>query len=872
MASDQIHFDVEYNVDGKIVDFLTEMPLDVTPEERVRQRYLRILHYEYGYPKNLMKREVAVQHGSTQLTDVHGKIVRADIVIYRDASACAANNQGRIFLVVECKAPSIKDGYNQLVSYVFNTSAEGGVWFNGSGEDDEVAYFRRFSSPSSEFREWIGIPCYQEAWDALGRRKKVDLKKPKDIKGLLRRCHNRLHGRGNDSEEEDLTMDMVRLMLAKAMDEEGTDPLPKFYCTPEEYASETGIAAVKARIGELFEDVKRSNRDVFSEHERVTVGARAIADVVVELQDYSLLSGSGAAHEWDLMGHAYEQYASVYLKREKGQFFTNRLVVDLMVSMINPDYMDVILDPAGGSGGFLTGAMRYVRNKIVESEGSEIAKQRQLERHRKNLFLVEASRRLVKVAKTAMILNGDGHAGMTAGDSLGAYEGFDKTIVSQAGEGLPTVILTNPPFAGVGEGRITHEDVLRRFEAGKRWTDIDGAYQRTDELAPEGVPPELLFFERCVDWLKPGGRLGIVLPKSFLDTQTYRPGRTILFDRCRLLAVINCHKNTFQPFTGVRTCIIILQKLKPSEKSNANYPIFMAISRKVGQDSEGIPIYKKDAQNNVTEEVDHDLAEIGRAFEEFQHGKLKSSGYTFSVDRSKIDKNLNINPQMFLPHLNETLESVQAIDGKEGWSVSTIGDIAAGVKIFKGPRFKSESIIVDEPGPTVEPYLTPTAVLQEKSDSAKLLDVGRASAAQLRAINAIRVRRGDIVITRSGTIGRVAYITQRNHNAIVSDDLIRVRVEDESLRFYIFAYLQSKFAQDQMLRNEYGAVQQHLEPEHVRNILIPVAEDRSRLNETIDSVRRAIQVREQLEARNAGVSQAIEGLMNDAIAKKEDES
>lgn len=701
----------------------------------------------------------------------------------------------------------------------------------------------------------------------LGRRRKTELKKPKDIKGLLRRCHNRLHGRGNDSEEEDLTMDMVRIMLAKAMDEEGTDPLPSFYCSPEEYATEAGINAVKDRITKLFENVKRANRDVFNEHERITVGARAIADVVVELQDYSLLSSSGAAHEWDLMGHAYEQYASVYLKREKGQFFTNRLVVDLMVSMLQPDYMDVILDPAGGSGGFLTGAMRYVRNRIVDSEGSEIAKQRQLERHKKNLFLVEASRRLVKVAKTAMILNGDGHAGMTAGDSLGSYETFDKTIVSQAGHGIPTIILTNPPFAGVGDGRITHEEVLRRFDAGKRWTEADGEFRKTEELAPDGVPPELLFFERCVDWVKPGGKIGIILPKSFLDTQTYRPGRSLLFARCRLLAVINCHKNTFQPFTGVRTCIVVIQKLKDGESASSNYPIFMAISRKVGQDSEGVPIYKRDGLNNPTDEVDHDLADLGKAFDEFRQGKLKSSGYFFSVDRSKIDKNLNINPQMFLPHLNETLESIQSLDGVEGWSVSTIGAITQDIKIFKGPRFKSESIIVEEIGPGVEPYLTPSAVLQEKSDSAKLIDVSKASVNQLRVIAAIRVRRGDIVVTRSGTIGRVAYITGRLHNAIVSDDLIRIRVEDEDLRFYIFAYLQSKYAQDQMSRNEYGAVQQHLEPEHIRNILIPLSDDRSLMKGIIAGVRNSMELRERLEAQSAANFDSITTLIKGALGE-----
>src|SRR4051794_3751855 len=95
-------------------------------------------------------------------------------------------------------------------------------------------------------------------------------------------------------------------------------------------------------------------------------------------------------------------------------------------------------------------------------------------------------------------------------------------------------------------------------------------------------PPELLFFERCVDWLAPGGRLGIVMPKSFLDTQTYRPGREVLFRECYLRAVINCHKNTFQPHTGVRTCLLIIEKKSSAKKVTSDYPIFMAISRKVG--------------------------------------------------------------------------------------------------------------------------------------------------------------------------------------------------------------------------------------------------------------------------------------------------
>jgi len=238
-------FEIPLDDEGKIIDFLSEIPLEPKPEEFVRQHYMRSLHYEYQYPKNVLAREVPIYYGRKPVVDSQGKPVRADIVIYSSQRACTDRDQGKIELIVECKAPSETDGYNQLVSYVFNTSANGAVWFNGS-----VRYYRRLSTPHNELLDWIGIPRQGEAWDSLGRRTKDNLIRPKDIKGLLRRCHNKLHGRGIDGDEDDLTMDMVRLFLAKAIDEEKEGPLPEFYCTPEEYRSTRGQNAVAARVQE----------------------------------------------------------------------------------------------------------------------------------------------------------------------------------------------------------------------------------------------------------------------------------------------------------------------------------------------------------------------------------------------------------------------------------------------------------------------------------------------------------------------------------------------------------------------------------------------------------------------------------------------
>jgi type I restriction-modification system DNA methylase subunit len=816
-----LKFEAEINDDGEIIDFLSSKLLVNTPEERVRQTYMKILHFDYGYSKDQMAREVGIFYGRKEIVDKQGNPVRADIVVYKNKKSCSSRDQGNILFIVECKAPKETDGYNQLVSYIFNTSAHGGIWFNGSGDENEVAYFRRLFEPENQLVPWPQIPRNGEAWDAIGRQKKSQLRKPKDIKGLLRRCHNKLHSRG--TEDDDLTMDMVRIILAKATDEEHESDLPQFYCTPEEYNTEEGIRNVEERIQKLFDEVKQLNPQVFGEHERITVGARAIADVVSELQEYQLLSDLKDSDGWDIMGHAYEQYTATYLKRKNGQFFTNRLAIDFLTQLLSPSPNDIILDPAGGSGGFLTGVLRFVRHNILDGEGSEISKQRQLDRHRTRLFMVEISNRLVKVAKTAMILNGDGHTGMTQGDSLGPFSQFNETILAQCNKGKPTIILTNPPFAGVGEGRITQKDTLERFKLGKVWKENrNNTLEPTDTIISDGVPPEMLFFERCIEWLSEGGKLGIVMPKGFLDTATYQPARQYLFNECKLLAVVNCHKNTFQPYTGVRTTLIIVQKFAKGESKNKDYKIFMAISKKIGQDSEGKPIYKINEEGKPTDQLDHDLDEISSDYKKNISGNFQNSEFRFQINKSQIDTNLKINPQAHMPTLNATLKSIENLDS-DLWDVVQISQVVPDTKVFKGPRLKSENLIVEKiDNETTEIYYPPTAILQGKSESFKYLDLSKASKKQLETIEKLRVHKGDIVITRSGSIGRVALITGQHDGVIASDDLIRVIIPDEKIRLFVFFYLQSKYAQDQMKINEYGSIQQHLEPIHISVLLIPL--------------------------------------------------
>ena len=848
--------DIEYAPDGRIVDFLDGVFLEDRPEERVRQQYLRVLHFEYGYSKDVMSREVTIMAGSNPAVDVDGEPIRADIVVYLTKAAKAAKDQGKIKFVVECKRPDIQTGHNQLVSYIFNTSASGGIWTNG----DDVQPFKRVSVPQNALDPAPGIPKAGENWDSVGRMRRDQLRRPRDVRRLLQLCHNKLHSRGIDGDEEDLTMDMVRIILAKAQDEiaDYPDDLPQFYVTEKEYRTPQGHAEVAKRVQQLFRTFANDNPGVFGEHEKISVSDRAITEVVAVLQQSAIMTRLEDADEWDIMGSAYEQYTATHLKRQRGQFFTNRRLIDFMIKVLDPPPNVKALDPAGGSGGFLTAVLRHVRHKVIEGTKAPTAREHQLANLRQRLYMVEVSPRLVKIAKTAMLLNGDGHSGMTRGDSLGPYDQLDDWIKARCGRGQPTLIATNPPFAGQGEGIETDPERLMQYDVGHKWQRTPSGYEKTAALVDGGCPPEMLFFERCLDWLAPGGVLGIVMPKSFLDTKTYETARRILFRDAILLGVVNCHKNTFQPHTGVRTCVVFLRKRGVGESTSADYPIFMAICRKIGQDSEGRPIFKVDSGGITTTELDTDLDEILDDFRAAKDGTLKPSGYRFAVEHSQLTEDLNINPQRYLPHLNESLRRVQEIDGQDGWSVTSLSQVEQGIKIYKGPRLKTENVLVDSPeeGTDVEPYYTPSAVLQDRRDSIKSIDLSRATAKQLRDYDQVRVKRGDILITRSGSIGRIAYITPALDGAIVSDDAIRIRIANPDLRAYVYAYINSPEAQNQLLRNEYGSVQQHLEPNHVGDLLIPIPDDWYKVDEVVNAAKAYIRHREDADTITESVRQA----------------
>ena len=526
-------------------------------------------------------------------------------------------------------------------------------------------------------------------------------------------------------------------------------------------------------------------------------------------------------------------------------FFTNRLIVDLLTKMVVDVSDGTMIDPAGGTGGFCSAVLRRVRRLIREKIKNRTAQERSIANLKDRIFLVDKKPRLVKLAKAAMIVSGNGHRGFIRGDSLRPISALPASLRRQCKPGGVSLVMTNPPWSGLVEGRISDGTILRNFEVAHKWEwDADGRYSpTTDLIGGGGVPPEYLFVERCTNWLAPGGTLAIVLPKGILDNaEPALSVRHYLFRHYRVQAVINCHKDTFQPYTGFRGCLIVAKKKKrPSDWRR--YEIFMAINRKIGQDSEGMPVYRKDDRGRPTHEIDQDLDSIFEAWQAFLNGKLKESEYAFSIDGNSLDsKTLKLNPQFYLPALNKSLQRIISLDGN-GFTVKRLGDGIAS-QIWKGTWWKREDLVVEARNVNTVDYLTPTSVLME-GEGGKVLDLSRCEARRKAEILRHAAREGEILITRSGTIGRVMIVGRTLLGKILSDDLIRVWIDDVRLRALVFAFLRSPRGQDQLLRNEYGTVQQHLEPQHIADVQLPLPDDTAKMDELLRTVTAALEAHER---------------------------
>ena len=390
--------------------------------------------------------------------------------------------------------------------------AEIGVWFNGL----EHAYLRKVYHKDGRrtYQDLPSIPRYGQRIEDIGLFKRRDLKVPSDLKAVFRDLRNHLAGNVTGiTRDEALAQQIINLLFCKIYDEinTGANDVVTFRSGIDEPTRE-----VRKRILALFDDkVKEDFNDVFDKTDAITIDAESLVYVVGELENYCITEAPR-----DAVGDAFEVFIGPALRGGEGQFFTPRNVVRMMIDILDPEPGEMILDPACGSGGFLIMALEHVWKKLEAQAKAKGWSPVQLDRKKRDIASkcfrgIDKDSFLAKVTKAYMAIIGDGRGGVFCENSLLPPNDWHHATRDSIKIGSFNVVLTNPPFGT--KIPIKGERVLAQYELGYKWKKDKktGKVEKTNTLH-EDQPPQILFLERCLQFLKPGGRLGIVLPESCL--------------------------------------------------------------------------------------------------------------------------------------------------------------------------------------------------------------------------------------------------------------------------------------------------------------------------------------------------------------------
>jgi type I restriction enzyme M protein len=562
---------------GYLIDYISGLPVRATPEEvEAVQVFARRLVEDFEYPKDVIitRPQYRVRQrpsGGRQ------RGYPVDIAVFSQARKL----EDDLYIVVECKRKTEKEGEKQLKIYLSMSSATIGVWFNG--ESHLYLHKKYLPDGTVDWEHLPTIPKWGQPVSAIGSLTRNKLTVPTNLKAVFRDIRNHLAGMTTGiTRDQQLAQEIMAILFCKIVDEINTGPreLPKFRVSVGEPAK-----AVAKRIKGIFESVKTEYDDVFQPQEIISLDDDSLCYIVGELQNYLLI---GATR--DAIGEAFEVFIGPAVRGEEGQFFTPRNVVQMMIDLLDPDPGQLLLDPACGSGGFLIVALEHVWKKLEQEGVKKGWSPTQVERRRRDIATrcirgIDKDAFLTKVTKAYMAIIGDGRGGVFCEDSLGEPGHWSEQCQSQIALEKFDLVVTNPPFGS--KIKVTGAHKLAQYTLGKIWKPPRKAgqdWEPTNAYKKER-PPQILFIERCIQFLKPGGRLAIILPESIFGMPVYGYVVKWLFDKFKLLAFISLPEEVFQPYTHAKTCVVLLEHSPPELHDE----IEMAIADWCGHDSRGNP-------------------------------------------------------------------------------------------------------------------------------------------------------------------------------------------------------------------------------------------------------------------------------------------
>ena len=558
---------------GYIRDYVSGIEVKATPEEiEAVQVYSKILVEDYHYPKECIQTHPQFRVKSSP-SDTQYKYP-VDIVVFKTSE----KKHGDEIIIVECKKKTREDGISQLKDYLKFCDAELGVWYNG----ESTHYIRKFFRDGKIYFDdtIINIPQHNQRLEDIGLFKRKDLITTHNLKSKFISIRNYLAGNAvGTTRDEELAKQIINIILCKLYDEKFTrlDDIVTFRAGINENPKE-----VAKRIKDKFNEAKIVYKDVLDEKETIELDDKSLTYVVGELQNYSLMTA-----ERDVVGDAFEVFIHRALKGGQGQYFTPKNVVKAAINILDIDTEEKIIDPACGSGGFLIEGLKFLHKKIEDNGRKYNGPQTEIETEKiakanVNFRGIEKDTFLSKVVKAYMVIMGDGKSGIFCEDSLESPKNWQPKTQASVQLNTFDVLLANPPFGA--KIPVKGQKKLSQFPLGYKWKFDKKSNKWIKDKIKDKEAPQILFIDRCLDFVREGGKLALVLPDGMLSNPTDGYIVQHILQRSELIGLIDLPMSTFLPYTPTKTHLIFLRK---TDHPRNDYSFFMSYARTCGHDKRG---------------------------------------------------------------------------------------------------------------------------------------------------------------------------------------------------------------------------------------------------------------------------------------------
>lgn len=564
---------------------------------------------------------------------------------------------------------------------------------------------------------------------------------------------------------------------------------------------------------EVFSDLKKRLPYVFEKTEEIQLDPLSIMFVNTELNkiDFRNLNR-------DPFGDLYEVFVSTGVREEEGQFFTPQNGVELLISLVKPKRGDKIIDPAAGAGGFLSSAFQYLSNNNIPSK--DIVN---------NLYGIEKDSYLAKLAATRIAMMSLSQCNIQCGDSL-AWINEKNEPLKVKSECFYDIVLTNPPF---GKNIVsTTKEIQKTFDLGHDWKfdSENEVYEKHNKLQLN-VSPQVLFVEKCINLLKEGGRLGMVVPESLITSKSYSYVVDYMRKRGDFEVVLGMPEDFFKTSgkggTHTKACLILFTK--KTVKRDDSKKIFMAEAKWCGHDSRG---------RNIDQD---DLPLILENYEKFNENKSFDQGKLGYIVLSKDIENNILSPRYYNPDIKNSLELV-----RDTHDIVRFGDLVKSgvIEIKTGHEVGKMAYGTGE---------IPFVRTSDLSNWEIKLDPKHGLSEEIYTNFSKKqdVREGDILMVKDGTylIGTCAMISKYDTKIVYQSHLYKIRVIDESIisPYILLAILSSEPVQQQIKSKRFTQDIIDSLGNRIHDLILPIPKDIILRKKIENNVQKALE--DRMEAR-----------------------